>query len=386
MNAEWVTEAVRLGLCSPPGDWWINHVITQNQRFKDRTVGSLDRPTIEYFADKIDQARDAIGENNSISDQARKSAYADLNALAQAASVLEELKASVKEQHAQQQFSQGTIPFPPSPAPMMGPEAELTYKETGDPKEITGQTETDAGAIKESSEQAETTAELHEWEAGIVQINSDLLELVEHRESFVVALDRARGLLDQVRDPWAVKHITDTAEKLRAIADLLELGHDLEMRGKALRFDGFYKAGQLFESAPKGHQANGQLDPLGCFEQHEKKLIRLLRRLAPEDYRRLRDKGIENGSLSENTFKDSAPPKTPKEAVTPQYDPKRFAIDLAVDFRNNLELYYNTEGRAKELGEDPRMVENLGPVAEPFMHFIVAMCGWTQAKYAERDA
>lgn len=358
MHAEWLMEAIRRDACDP-NEWWIDHKVTQNERLRGRTVGSLPRTDIEFFAPKIEMLRERLNESGE--DQTE--AYRDLNALGQAGTVLDRLKELVKEQYQAQEQTEMPLKEPvtqPEPPASDFTETQLT----------------------ESSNEAEATAELHEWEAGIAQISSDLLDprFVPTVDAFLVVFDRARSILDQVRDPWQLKQISDIGEKLTELSKLFDLGRRQEMRGKALRFDALYKASQLFSPGKAGRPQNGQeAPPVVPFDEPERKMINVLRPWEPQDYQHVRDEAIKAGTLSDRTFKKTPAPKPPK---TSNYDPRRFLYDFLADMRTNLELSYRPD-QIMDWANDPIVLENLGPIADRFATFAMNLAAQVKRKYEE---
>jgi hypothetical protein len=166
------------------------------------------------------------------------------------------------------------------------------------------------------------------------------------------------------------------AKKLHGLAELFDLGKHTEMKGRALRFDALYKASQLVAPPPRGPRVNGQTDPLSDFSPNSRKVITMLRPLEPESYQRLRNEAIENGTLSEKSFKA---PATPKQSSVEHLNPRRFMYDLLADMRTNLKLSYQLE-QVDDWANDPVILENLGPIVEQFVEFAIALGGRVRHK------
>lgn len=378
----WIEEALVSLQLNPEYIPWLNHrfvTFKKDPAVAGKLGGELSRSTVEKYGPEIDGFRDKVGEDYNISEELRTRFYADFNAMGAAYEILKRFQNQTRLE-----FHQGTIPFPtsPAPAPIMGPEAELGLKQEVGDLAITDQTETTTTEPgTESSETTEASAELHEWEAGIVQINSDLLD-PRTANAYLGVLLQTESMLDTVRDPWELKCVIERAEKLHGVADLMNLGRKLEMRGKALWFDALYKASQLFEPM-KGRPQNGQSQS-EPFDAYDKKIMGILRRYEPADYQTIRNKGVEDGTLSVKSFKTPALPKTPKTQEQTQLDPARFLIDYVVDLRQNLTWYIGLS-RAEEFANDPRVLENLGPVVDQFLDFSIALSSLVRSKYNEQQ-
>lgn len=356
---------------------WLNHRFATFKRDPavfGRLGSELTRTVVEKYGPDVEVFKGKVGENTELSTAQSNEIYADLNAMAAAYDFLQRF-----QDLARQEFRQGTIPFPsPAPAPIMGPEAELGLsdkQEVGDPALETTASPIETGAITESSETSEATAEPE-------QFNNDLLD-PRTAKAYLGVLLQTESMLDTVRDPWELKHVIERGEKLHGVAKLMKLGRDLEMRGKALWLDALYKASQLFEPM-KGRPQNGQSQS-EPFDEADKKIMGILRRFEPADYQTIRDKGVKDGTLSVRSFKTPAPPKTPKSQEQPQLDPARFLIDYVVDLRQNL-TWYTGLSRVEEFANDPRLLENLGPVVDQFLDFSIALSSLVRSKYNEQQA
>jgi hypothetical protein len=395
-HEEWVGRCIDLGLCNA-ADWWIGHMVTafpNRPEINHRHVGSFDRSTIEKFGKGMEGLRSQVEGVPNADFQAR--ATRDLDALEAAANMLAELKAHGRNEHLRQlelmQQPQASAPpaAPPMPAttpqpeeeePELEPEEEPPEpeKETGD-HSATGVMQASSEPLPESSEQGEPIAELE-------QFNTDLLDprSIQNVDAFLVVFDRTSSVLDEVRDPWAIKQIVDIAEKLRMLVDLLSLGQRCEKKAKKLRFDALYKASQLFDPPPRGRPSlNGQTDPLNCFTEYQRKLVTLLRPFEPQDYRRIRDQGIEDGTLSEKSFKAPATPKKQEKSGTEHLNPRRFMYDFLADFRQNLTLSYRLD-QVEDWASDSIVLENLGPVLQQYTEFTIALSGLLQRKMLEKE-
>lgn len=212
---------------------------------------------------------------------------------------------------------------------------------------------------------------------------ADLLDprFVQTAEDFMHVCEHAGERLNEAQSMSEVARLGNLGEVLRALAGAIGLGKEFELLGKAMRFRAYYKAAQMGALREPGRPRNGVEPEPQPFTEYERKIMSWLSHLEFEDFARILEEAIKDGTLGEKTFKPGSPPKkkAPPEPE-PAADPFRSFVSFAADLRINPEFY--SQLNANRFVEDDRVWENLWPVLDRYVQFSIAIVGAMRARAA----
>jgi len=160
-------------------------------------------------------------------------------------------------------------------------------------------------------------------------VNLEVLdpEQQEAALGFIGRWQEARENLGQTDDPGQAMRMATLAEILEALANAAGLGKEFEMLGKALRFESYRKASELYDPQPAGRRRNDGERQVQPFSKRDLNQMRLFGALRREDFDRILAQGLKNGALTEAMFRQPKKPKTPERQVSHPHE--SFVLALA---------------------------------------------------------
>jgi hypothetical protein len=368
---------------------WMDHQLLIHRERKGQLVGSLERDVISEMRAKWFEMALPYLESPNVTDQDKTKLRKDVDAIKWAGICLDRLI----EHDESQPLNGGVPPVDTQANPFDAPATEAETEPAGNEKDLDLQfaqlkAQTAPVAGFEIGEQSQPEPALppvaplssaQDSEAEEFS-TADLLDprFVQTVEDFVHVCQKAGERLDSSESINEVLRLGNAGEVLRAIASAIGLGKEFEVLGKALRFRAYYKAAQMGALREPGRPVNGA-EPQP-FTEYERKIISWVSRFEHEDFLRILEEAIEDGTLGEKTFKPAPAQKkkAASQSKAEELDPRRFFLSFICDMRANPSFY--SQVAAGKLLDDPRILENLDPIEEHYVNFSIAIIGALRAK------
>jgi hypothetical protein len=248
----------------------------------------------------------------------------------------------------------------------------------------------------DANSNAGTSDKIRDIEAKALVRNGDFTLLdpeFEHRaETFLAECVSVRKKLAKA-ETLADAHLgAKYAEVLTSAARAIGLGKEIQLQAEALQYHGYWRMRELIEKGKEEGTIRSKGSVYLDDSDKPKKLtdlgltksdlnhIGLLAHFSEGQFKELLQEGVESKKLSWQIFKNppddnklncpsSGDLNTSQQSVIKR-DPVRFTVQWAADMRTNPTFYDDLDRFAK----DPRVIENLTPVAERAYKFWSLLC------------